>query len=124
MATKISKDELRKEWLVALRSGDYPQTKQALRIPGKGYCCLGVLCEILCEKGVVQRGEDDYLFDTEDEPGILHMATALETPILRMVGLTSDDETCLMKMNDGDEDGDGAKEFIEIADYLETELFA
>ena len=40
-----------KEWVEALRSGDYNQTKETLKgeLPegGVGYCCLGVLAEIM-----------------------------------------------------------------------------
>lgn len=38
-------DETRKEWVAALRSGDYKQGNNWLRADDK-YCCLGVLCEI------------------------------------------------------------------------------
>lgn len=37
--------EVKKRWVEALRSGDYEQGEQHLRVSGK-YCCLGVLCEI------------------------------------------------------------------------------
>ena len=40
-----------KEWVEALRSGNYKQTKETLKgeLPegGVGYCCLGVLAEIM-----------------------------------------------------------------------------
>lgn len=32
-------------WMAALRSGEYPQTQSFLKTE-KGYCCLGVFCEI------------------------------------------------------------------------------
>lgn len=40
------------EWLTALRSGNYPQTRDRLRSHEGGeisYCCLGVLCDIYPE---------------------------------------------------------------------------
>ena len=37
--------EIKKRLIVALRSGDYKQTRGALCEDG-GYCCLGVLCEL------------------------------------------------------------------------------
>lgn len=49
---KITEDQyakakaLRKTWVEALRSGNYKQTRGRLHAGG-GYCCLGVLCEIL-----------------------------------------------------------------------------
>lgn len=37
----------KREWLKALRSGEYKQTDSELYSPGAGgYCCLGVLCKI------------------------------------------------------------------------------
>ncbi len=37
-------DNMRKV-LLALRSGEYKQTKEALQ-DGGGYCCLGVMCAV------------------------------------------------------------------------------
>lgn len=46
--------EFREQWLAALRSGDYAQTRAVLYSDGEdgiegtpGYCCLGVACSIL-----------------------------------------------------------------------------
>lgn len=36
---------VRDEWLAALRSGKYPQTRDSLQ-DATGFCCLGVLCDI------------------------------------------------------------------------------
>jgi hypothetical protein len=35
-----------KKWIAALRSGEYEQTGAQLQSP-KGFCCLGVACEVL-----------------------------------------------------------------------------
>lgn len=45
MFTKEEILEHRKEWIGALRSGKYPQTKLHLQNKN-GYCCLGVACEL------------------------------------------------------------------------------
>ena len=37
--------EVKKKWLNALRSGDYPQGREFLQDSEGNYCCLGVLCE-------------------------------------------------------------------------------
>jgi len=52
--------ELKKEWVAALRSGTYPQTKHALA-KGGGYCCLGVLC-VVAGRTVYEVSDDvnDY----------------------------------------------------------------
>lgn len=39
------KPELKKRWVDALRSGKYIQDERALNT-GKGFCCLGVACEV------------------------------------------------------------------------------
>ena len=38
--------ELKAAWLKALREGKYQQARQRLRC-GNGFCCLGVLCDLL-----------------------------------------------------------------------------
>jgi hypothetical protein len=37
--------EVKKKWLDALRSGEYTQTKDSL-CDNRGFCCLGVLCDL------------------------------------------------------------------------------
>lgn len=39
------KPEIKKQWVAALRSGEYKQGKSALRF-GDEFCCLGVLCDL------------------------------------------------------------------------------
>jgi len=46
------KQEIKQRWIDALRSGEYPQTMGKLRDEG-GYCCLGVLCELAVEDGII-----------------------------------------------------------------------
>lgn len=43
--------QLIKDWIKALRSGDYQQGKNKLRNADDIYCCLGVLCDIYDEDG-------------------------------------------------------------------------
>jgi hypothetical protein len=40
--------KLKRRWIEALNSGDYSQTQDHLK-DGDGYCCLGVLCDIVAE---------------------------------------------------------------------------
>ena len=37
--------EIKAKWVAALRSGEYTQTKESLN-NCRGFCCLGVLCDI------------------------------------------------------------------------------
>ena len=60
------------EWVDALRSGDYNQTKETLKgeLPdgGVGYCCLGVLADIMgyeIEVATYVGDEKDILYETE-----------------------------------------------------------
>lgn len=57
--------EIRDGWTAALRSGYYPQARQAL-YDGEGYCCLGVLCELARLSGVDVPLEYEE-FEGEDE---------------------------------------------------------
>lgn len=41
-------------WIDALRSGVYKQTKQCLQ-DGRGFCCLGVACDIFVSKKQLSR---------------------------------------------------------------------
>lgn len=45
---KINNKDISK-WVKALRSGKYKQSKMELQTP-KGYCCLGVACDIFIKK--------------------------------------------------------------------------
>lgn len=45
------KKAIAEKWVKALRSKKYKQAKGALAL-GKGYCCLGVLCEIAIKEGL------------------------------------------------------------------------
>lgn len=51
------KQEIKERWIEKLESGDYPQTTGEL-FDGHGYCCLGVLCEVAVEDGIVEKIND------------------------------------------------------------------
>jgi hypothetical protein len=51
--------EVKEKWVAALRSGKYVKTRRALHrivesddVPA-GYCCLGVLCDLAAQEGIV-----------------------------------------------------------------------
>lgn len=58
--------EIRAKWTAALRSGDIEQAHEALR-DGDGRCCLGVLCDLAVEEGVIRPpvwdDDDGWLYD-------------------------------------------------------------
>jgi hypothetical protein len=58
------KPEIKKQWVDALRSGKYKQTRGALRRDHHGtpgYCCIGVLCEVTKQGEWSQSGKSDRL---------------------------------------------------------------
>lgn len=59
------KKEIADIWVKALRSGNYKQTEGHLKA-GDGYCCLGVLCEVLGAKFVPNP---EYYKGDEDRSG-------------------------------------------------------
>lgn len=49
--------EIKERWVAKLRSGDYAQTDGRLA-DSSGFCCLGVLCEVAVEDGILIKVED------------------------------------------------------------------
>lgn len=118
--------EIKKEWVDALRSGKYKQGIQNLNLEEE-YCCLGVLCDLVKDKlGVewqlIENGAYGFLGDTaflppsvQDFCGLQESDPHIElTPELQ----TKYDSTdiSLSYLNDS-----GAN-FDEIADLIEQQL--
>lgn len=71
--------ELLKEWVAALRSGEYAQGKKRLNQGGK-FCCLGVLCELTAERLQLQREVSD------GDTGYNENFTVLPEPVAELIG--------------------------------------
>ena len=95
----ITDDEVR-EWVAALRSGEYKQGKGQLKDNGGRYCCLGVEAEIHNLESISEM----YLRSPDGN----------FTSCLKMPSKLQDD---LANMNDG------SAVFTDIADYLEKGFF-
>lgn len=93
--------ELKAKWLAALRSDDYKQAHGQLR-DKTGYCCIGVLCDVIDPSGWIG---DDYA-DIE--------TNALPTPYI--TGVSRQMSLNLAEMNDA------PHSFAEIADYIEQNI--
>jgi hypothetical protein len=101
---------LKAKWVEALRSGEYKQTRNYLQ-DEYGFCCLGVLCEVMG----LENTEDDILditryyyegdYNISLFPG--NLGSDLEI---------DHDEGTLVNMNDN------GKTFSEIADWIEKNL--
>lgn len=96
--------DLKKQWIEALRSGDYQQCRAKLT-DGKGYCCLGVLAKIS---------------DRLDENGRFKHSKNIGSPCALSGGLSCEilhftTQSKLMGENDS------GKTFAEIADMIEKD---
>lgn len=61
-------NDVAKEWVKALRSGDYAQGRGALRDVADKFCCLGVLCDLAVEAGIIDAPIVEgglYVYDRE-----------------------------------------------------------
>jgi hypothetical protein len=110
------KQDIKNKWLVALRSGDYKQTKERLR-DDDGYCCLGVLCDIVSDKvGGTWGRIDEVVYEfklLEDSYGQEELPP---NGVLRYTELPFDKLDVLTEMNDG------GKSFCKIANWIEANL--
>jgi len=98
---------IKKQWLKALRSGKYRQTRGKLKSQDGSMCCLGVLCDI--QKVEWERsGVHYFIYGRNDVP-----------PKSLLAGIA--DYGPLTQMNDGLA-GMRQHSFSEIADYIEEHL--
>jgi hypothetical protein len=103
--TDMMNTKYKTPWLVALRSGEYKQTRKFLK-NSVGFCCLGALCDV----AGATWDKSSASVDGVRSSGLL------SAPTLDKFGLTGDEQHELAHMND-----DG-KTFAEIADHIEAKL--
>jgi hypothetical protein len=63
---------IKAQWVAALRSGYYQQSKHTLR-SAVGFCCLGVLCDLAVQQGIASWSEpadEDPIGDKNVIPGV------------------------------------------------------
>ncbi len=101
---------IKRRWTTALRSGEYRQGRENLRVEaGAGrpplYCCLGVLADLLDPDG----WEEDNLHRGMD--------ATLSPRVLEEVGLASADQDRLIELND-----ECRASFEIIADWIDARL--
>lgn len=112
--------EIKTKWLAALRSGKYAQGQGKL-YNGSAFCCLGVLCDVMS-----QDSWEELSFDETSEPDTyLHefgdSNEVLDSIFREEIGISSDAQDKLTKMNDGGKD-EPARTFAQIADWIEENL--
>lgn len=84
-------EEVKQAWVDLLRSGDIEQTTAALHNDNDEMCCLGVLCKIAEERGIVTRSEAPisgaYVYQDPDLTAD-QSAVALPDKVRRWAGLS------------------------------------
>jgi len=108
----------KKLWLEALRSGEYEKCTGQLHIPGDGYCCLGVLCDLHRK----DTGKGKWTIDGQYMVGDYFRTGFLPDEVQKWAGLTQHNiylpnGRTIVKMNDYDEGK--TYSFKDIADTLE-----
>lgn len=109
----------RKEWVDALRSGDYKQGHKLLR--DKGFCCLGVACDISgVAKWSIEGGNYSYLGSmTILAPQVCEYFGV--TPEGTLIKVGSDGQETLIEMNDSGESFERIAECIDKGHVYVTE---
>jgi hypothetical protein len=107
--------EIKKQWVDALRSGEYKQgqywLKQRDNSDGYHYCCLGVLCDLYSKATNTPWQAND---------GFLGWASILPIPVCEWAGLSPISQAVMLP--DGDSlasMNDHGKTFTEIADVID-----
>lgn len=119
-------------WVEALRSGEYQQTNGKLR-DDKGFCCLGVLCDLAVKEGIgtwdtEPRISYEITFISSSDPS--HWSgTMLTDEVVRWAGLVDQDPIVPVPAGNGNRmvtlswlNDDTGATFAEIADAIEKEF--
>ena len=106
---------IKRRWVEALRSGNYKQGTMYLRDQESGYCCLGVLCDVIRPDG---WGFHDEKEDVSQPHVFSDGGDEQLSPASRdFFGIPEEIHRELIDMNDAQ-----GKNFSEIADYIEEYL--
>ncbi len=115
--------KIKAKWIEALRSGKYKQTKEVLH-DGDGFCCLGVLCEVLGIPKYYGEESGRWWFYSNNR----REYEVLPADIAKDMGLTVDGALAEpvafagAELNDLAHLNDRGADFIFIADVIEKQL--
>jgi hypothetical protein len=104
------KQDIKAKWISALRSGEYEQGKQALKLDHT-FCCLGVLCDIH-SKETGTEWKDGYYNESRSflPRAVIYWAELEENPNIYYNTMS------LSSLNDS------GSTFLQIADLIEAQL--
>lgn len=112
------KKELKERWVAALRSGEYKQTREYL-CDEQGWCCLGVLCNLVDKNKWISSPEDCETYALEYDFGDSRLNHEFpDEDWLVDIGLIPSLARDLAYKNDNYET------FVDIADYIEENVNA
>lgn len=115
------KPEFKEKWIAALESGDFHQARGVLKERNTdGYCCLGIACVVAGAKFVFPEN-GRYFIAVRDGITISFEDTTLSNLLKKEIGLSSEEEKTLYRMNDG-LDGNPKRSFLEIANWIRENL--
>ncbi len=108
-------NEVKQEWLKALRSGDYKQGEGQLR-NGDTYCCLGVLTDLYCKQNNGDSWNDVASYSDGRLPHRVRTWADLQSGDPRVGHDDNGTMTNLSALNDS------GRSFNDIADLIERYL--
>jgi hypothetical protein len=114
MAEKMN-PEVKAQWVAALRSGEYKQTKGHLKQDG-GHCCLGVLCDLYAKQSGIQSWTSDD-FGHADDKELAGERVLAWSGLRHQVYVDIGEDRALLHIHN-----DKERTFDEIADAIEAQL--
>ena len=134
--------QIKSDWVEALRSGEYEQARQAFTRIEDGkvkHCCLAVLTDLACKAGVegIRRSrnyEKDGMYEVgdSDRGWVRHWSGGLPTVVARWAGLGHEEGlgwkadpiiggVSAAMRNDGQHSYNPGQTYAEIADAIERD---
>lgn len=118
------KQEYKDRWIEALESGKYRQGKHALQTRDGGFCCLGVLCDIVKDE-VGASWQTTQNHDISFALPFIVDQNYLPVAVQNLVGLTS--KNPILKLTDGEHSLDVCNDtldmnFSQIATLIREQL--
>jgi len=106
--------QIKKDWLRALRGGQYKQTKRALKNENN-YCCLGVLCDLHAKV----TGEEWEMFSYSPREHYLGEEAALPNEVMDWAELNHKNPKYFGGYGSLAQANDGGKNFKQIANIID-----
>lgn len=111
------KKDLKEKWIKALKSGEYEQGKHSLRSIYDKYCCLGVLAHLVDPEGFSELKQTIGYGRVFRYLGKTSGPQFLPRNLIKELGLSQEDLSELMDMNDHQE-----KSFCEISNWISANI--